>query len=121
MNKKISTAICAVFLSGGAMAQPPVDIQVFFDGSSCPTGVSNPSPGVNRGRLIKWQAVDAAGNPARIGFQIYFDPIQGGPLRAPQGSIQRPVNNSVPAATYKYTIVGDACPQRPLDPNSRVS
>jgi len=106
-------AAAGMSLSAPSLAQP-VTININFDAGQCPTGVSS-EPSVSRGQMITWQSV-----PEGIPFEIFFDPIQGQPLRAPRGNLQRPVNGGVPNADYKYTVVGTSCPDRPLDPNIRV-
>jgi hypothetical protein len=70
--------------------------------------------------MITWQAVDDTGNDSTESFELFFDPIRGQPLKAPRGTLQRPVDNSAPVGLYKYTVVGSRCTGSPLDPNFRV-
>jgi hypothetical protein len=114
---KLLALLAATLFSMGSMAQNSVGIT--FDANGCPQpGVADVGGG--QGQMITWQAVDQEGNDSTESFELFFDPIQGGPLRAPQGTLRRPVDSRAPAGLYKYTVVGSRCPASPLDPNFRV-
>ena len=114
-----ATLLLASLASTTAMARP-VDIRIDFDARPCPIGVDS-EPSVRKGRQVRWQAYDHNGQPEAIAFKIYFDPINGGFINGQPGFAQRPINNNVPVGLYKYTVLGDSCPDYTYDPNIRVS
>ena len=107
-----------------------VDVSVIFDSEGCPESVDPNSPLLDqkKGTRIVWTARDKQGNPIGVAFGVYYNPFVGkssnretknGVLRSP------PVNTAAASAShgetvYKYTILADACPDKPLDPNIRV-
>ena len=108
---------CAMLASAASMSQ--VNVQVNFDATGCP------QPPVidvvaGRGQQVVWQAY-IGGAAASVPFKIFFDPLRGQPHNGPQGTIRANVDSGSPSVNYKYTIVGDNCPQAPLDPNFRVN
>jgi hypothetical protein len=106
------------FQAGPASAQTEIPIK--FDASGCPVDDSVPDVGTRRGKTIIWQAVDEDSVQTTEAFKIYFDPLQGPTLRAPQGKVSRAIDADAPKVDYKYTIVGDRCEDDPEDPNIRV-
>ena len=98
-----------------------IPVNITFDETHCPTAVDPNNPNVDKAsnQRLAWQAVDAAGESINEGFTIYFDPFKGGPLKAnskgfrksPKFDPDTPVN-----VEYKYTVVGERCPEKPLDP-----
>jgi len=114
----------------GAVTPEDVAIKIFFkpdsDNDMCAYKVDLDNPLTFKGKKITWQAVDKNGNNDNsIRFQIFFDPVQGGSLKA-TGSISRPIDNNAPSAKYKYTVWDwpqgnndNACD--PLDPHFRVN
>ena len=114
----LAAAVLAAVFSAGAAAQ--VHIAITFDGKGCPLpGVEEAV--VDRGKKIYWQAYDTEGQPSRQEFRIYFDPLKGSTLKAPQGKVDHPVDSNASTVEYKYTIVGDGCEDSPLDPRIRVN
>ena len=107
-----------LFCANPASAQ--IEIPIRFDSEGCPVRGSVANVGARRGNTITWQAYDQQGASATVAFKIYFDPLQGPTLRAPQGSVSRAIDGLAPKVDYKYTIVGDDCEDEPLDPNIRV-
>lgn len=110
---------CAPLEEKGGL--PDIPVNITFDESHCPQKVDPENPTVNKAsnqRLV-WQAVDGAGNPIGEKFTIYFDPFRGKTLesgregyeRSPHFDRDTPVN-----VEYKYTIVGERCLAKPLDP-----
>jgi hypothetical protein len=114
----VFTALLAM-VSGQSRAQP-IGLQITFNPAGCPLRVSASELSVPRGKQINWIAVDEAGSAIRERFRLYFDPLQGAMLRGGNGSITRPIDSRAPLADYKYTVVGDRCPEQPLDPMIRV-
>jgi hypothetical protein len=100
---------------------PDIPVKITFDESHCPVGVDPDNPSVDKAsnqRLV-WQAVDAVGNPVGEVFTIWFDPFQGRPLTASSKGYQQspPFDRYTPVnVQYKYTVVGERCPEKPLDP-----
>lgn len=65
---------------------------------------------VKQGKFVQWVS-----NPAGTAFNIYFDPLVGQPLKAPQGKLRKRIAPSTPPSMYKYTVTGgDNC-----DPNNQ--
>lgn len=61
---------------------------------------------VGRTDFIIWRS----NNPSNAKYDIYFDPIQGAPLKAGgSGRIVRQIDDNAPLAKYKYAIVRDGC------------
>ena len=137
INGKIAAAVilCCGFSAASlqVQAQNPIDVKVFFDSAGCPEYVDKPffdlDPKVN-GLKVKWTAVypeppsdQPEGAQAKMEYKIYFDPFQGGkPLESSSGIIlSQPIERGIPTnVTYKYTIMGDQCTHKPLDPYFRV-
>jgi hypothetical protein len=122
-TRKVKWAVSAVpavllFCAGSASAQ--IEIPIRFDAAGCPIAGSVSSVGARRGNTITWQAYDQQGAKTTEAFRLYFDPLQGPTLRAPQGQVSRAIDDAAPRVDYKYTIVGESCEDRPLDPNIRV-
>ncbi len=110
--------VSGLLLPGLASADSLIPIR--FDAGGCPQpGV--PNIDTSRGKKIEWQAYDLAGNRSRQEFMLYFDPLKGATLKAPNGKVSKPIDTRAPIATYKYTVVGKGCENQPLDPNIRVN
>ena len=128
LNRRLMPALfAAVCLGvGGAIAQAAdVEVKIEFDTQQCPTDVSKKTADVKKSGpdRIKWVALDASGAAYNGGYKIYFEPFRGGKPLSTNNSelISQPVDNRVPSnVTYKYTIVGNNCPDQPLDPHIRV-
>jgi len=101
--------------------RPDIPVKITFNELHCPKKVDPENPTVNKAdnqRLV-WQAVNGAGAPIDEKFTIYFDPFRGKTLESdkkgsetsPHFDSDTPVN-----VEYKYTIVGERCPDEPLDP-----
>jgi len=115
------------------VAPTPVDvpIKVFFqndsDGDLCAFKVDPEDPLTFKGKKISWQAVNQNGDTnIRESFDIYFDPIQGSPLTATNGTLSRVIDSDAPNVKYKYTIWdspqgNDPNVCEPLDPHFRVN
>ncbi len=94
---------------------------------NCPQSVSSDDVTVSKGRgdRILWSAIQD-GQPYSGGYKIYFDPFKSGPpLKSGGGRhkdqiLSQKLHDHVPLASYKYTIVGDECASKPLDPRIRV-
>jgi len=100
---------------------PDIPVKITFDKSHCPTGVDPDNPSVDKAsnQRLAWQGVDGVGNPIDEGFAIYFDPFKGRPLTAnKKGYLRSPrFDPDTPAQVqYKYTVRGERCPGKPLDP-----
>jgi hypothetical protein len=101
--------------------RPDIPVNITFDQSHCPIGVDPDNPSVDKAsnQRLAWQSVDGVGNPIDEGFDIYFDPFKGRPLSADSKGHKQspPFDPFTPAKVqYKYTVVGERCPQKPLDP-----
>jgi hypothetical protein len=111
----------------------PADVTVrikFRDigsGVLCPYDVDQACPLTFKSKKIGFLAVDESGNefedPPR--FKVYFDPINGKTINAPNGAGGATIDEKAPAVIYKYTVwdwpEGDGDPVcDPLDPNFRV-
>ena len=124
--------ICGTVLLVGACASqtknmlPDVPVNIGFDDSNCPTAVDPNTPVTvdkETNQRIVWQAVDKQGNPIDERYEIYFDPFKGRPLHAnSKGHLRSPrFDSRTPVGVeYKYTIVGDRCLDKPLDPRFRI-
>ena len=101
-----------------------INIKIFFEGA-CPTGVSEPELEVQKQKKeqINWLAYNADGTE-RVdqNYAIYFDPFKNSELTSRDGELLSPKlgESEAPIATYKYTIVGDNCPEAPHDPHIRL-
>ena len=110
---------CAPLEEKGGL--PDIPVNITFNESHCPEKVDPENPTVNKAsnqRLV-WQAVDGVGKPIAEGFAIYFDPFKGRPLTANnKGYLRSPrFDSDTPAKVqYKYTVRGERCPDKPLDP-----
>lgn len=110
--------LCCLLAPGFAIADTLIPIR--FDAQGCPQpGV--PDIDTSRGKKLEWQAYDLEGNRSRQEFMLFFDPLKGATLKAPNGNVKRPIDQKAPIARYKYTIVGKGCEDKPLDPNIRVN
>ena len=99
-----------------------VPINITFDDAGCPLSVDNEPAILQVDRMI-WQAVDQEGNEIGENYSLYFEPfskqatlftVNGrGKIRSPKVDPDAPWG---PYIEYKYTIVGHACPDFPLDP-----
>ena len=77
---------------------------------------------VEHSKFLQWES-----NPASVGFNIYFDPLQGGPTHtAPNGKkrVQIASPGKIPPVAFKYAILGRHNSCDPLtdtvDPRIRV-
>lgn len=121
-----SSAVKAVAITSlmlmASMAQAGVDytLTVTIDGNGCPTGVSDEDLDMNKaqGDTVRWQG------PAGVGYEIFFDPFSGGPIKAnPQGRtpVKHIANDTPTDVTFKYSVKGTSCTTKPAhDPRIRV-
>ena len=123
--------ILTACVSPALLSPVDVTIEITFlpksatDPTLCADSVNLTNPSVHRNKFITWQAVDSNGGDINEGFEIYFDPIQGAPLPAPNGKLKRLIDINAPTVQYKYTIWdrvtgGDPHVCNPLDPHFRV-
>ena len=110
---------CAMIDPGST--KPDIPVKITFDESHCPIGVDPDNPTVDKAsnQRLAWQAVDGVGNPIDEGFTIWFDPFKGRPLTAGSKGYQKspPFDRNTPVnVQYKYTVVGERCPEKPFDP-----
>ena len=108
-----------------------VDIRILFDSDDCPQSVS-PNKPVNlyqsKGTYIVWTAVDQNDKPKKVAYGVYYNPFKGksSNRHTNNGTLKSAkVDTKAPAALqkgtlYKYTILADKCPDKPLDPRIRV-
>ena len=94
---------------------------ITFDAEGCPVSVSEKVIVAERRDFIMWRGVDENGETAKVPFEIFFDPLHGRALRSNGSNLRKMVHARAPIATYKYTIVGRGCPDKPLDPTIRVA
>lgn len=125
MNKALKVTLAGGFLPLSLLffanpASAQVEIPIKFDPSGCPVKGSVSDVGAKRGNTITWQSYNQQSERTAVAFKVYFDPLQGPTLRAPQGTVSRAIDDLAPKVDYKYTIVGDDCEDNPLDPNIRV-
>lgn len=102
-------------------ALPDIPVRITFDQSHCPIGVDPDNPSVNKAKnqRLVWQAVDGVGNPIGEQFTIYFDPFRGKTLQSDKKGYEKspPFDRDTPVnVQYKYTVVGERCPDKPFDP-----
>jgi hypothetical protein len=129
MNKKLFTFLCiACFYLGASVSAfaENVPINITFDDAGCPLSVDNEPDLLKADRLV-WQAVDQSGNATGENYSLYFEPfgnqatlftVNGrGKIRSPKIDRNAPKG---PEVEYKYTVVGHACPDYPLDPRFSV-
>lgn len=120
-------AVFAVAVGMGSMQvhADVISVKVFFNGA-CPEGVSIPEILVEKKNKtqISWVSYNMDGTAAREdqNFSIFFDPFKNSELTSKNGELlsSKLGDANVPSALYKYTIVGDGCPDSPLDPNIRL-
>ena len=102
----------------GAQAAPTEVTITFGDINGCnaPKFVDKPFFEIDKGEQIRWISDDDSP------FKIYFSPFAGDVIQASNGKTPvKTIPQAVPGnVTYKYTIVGDNCPDNPLDPYLRV-
>jgi hypothetical protein len=104
-----------------------VCVNIRFVGD-CPDSVDHNDFVINGSKFVVWQSVElsAAQEPTSSDYTIYFDPFKGGKPLGSKGNKGRVKSQKVESPLtevgieYKYTIVGDNCPDKPLDPRFRV-
>ena len=95
-------------------------VSIAFDGNGCPTSATPAMFDIENNKRVQWQSVPAES------YEIYFDPFKGQPHKSnSNGELKsNPFDTKSPATAsgiaYKYTIVGDKCPNAPLDPGFRL-
>jgi hypothetical protein len=105
------------------------DAKIFieFDAIGCPLIVNPPDLYINKGKKVQWQAVGADGANIPEVYEIFFEPFKGMKLKS--GGIHGPgkiISNEIAGSAaqkgieFKYTVVGDRCPGKPLDPRFRL-
>jgi hypothetical protein len=110
---------------------PNKPVQIIFTGEPgemCPVRVlPEASLEVSKEKnKVVWRAVNEQYEEISVQYEIYFDPFTGRPLRSfNDGSLTSPpFDKKTPVTTkgieYKYTILGDDCPDKPLDPRITV-
>jgi hypothetical protein len=118
-------AVLAVIGLGSMQARADiVNMKIFFE-EACPKGVSDPDLLVDKKNKtqINWMAYNMDGTePVEQDFAIFFDPFKNSELTSNKGELMSPKlgETQAPSATYKYTIVGDNCPEAPHDPHIRL-
>lgn len=101
-------------------------IFIEFDATGCPVIVNPPDFYISKSKRVLWQAVDQNGNITPAVYEIFFEPFKGMKLRAEStdnGLItSRPIDWAAANAgiEFKYTVVGDNCKDKPLDPRFRL-
>lgn len=125
MQKAITSLASAMAVAGALAGCDQIDAQsinvmIQFSEEGCPTGVSVEEIEAPRGQFIFWQAVDTEGQDLVQRFEIFFDPINASPLKAPVGKLRKRIDRDAPPGLYKYSVVGFSCPDDPLDPRIRV-
>lgn len=122
-------AACAPMPLGKGSKDDPYKITInFADENSCTiTGVTeDPTSCVGGGSgfcIGKSEWVHWESNPARIRYKVYFDPIQGQPLRSDgNGILNKKIDQYAPWVMYKYSILRDDCDRETdaYDPHIRV-
>jgi hypothetical protein len=136
--KAIAVVLLAIFLTAYATSMPasagPVEaytVQIFWK-TDKPCEVNKVEEEkttckkddsafcVARNDFIIWQS----NNPSNAKYEIYFDPIQGMPLKAGQnGKLVKQIDDNAPLADYKYSIVREGCAPdlaNTYDPRIRV-
>ena len=101
-----------------------VTMKIYFEGA-CPEDVSEPELEVEKQNKtqINWVAYNRDGTETvEQDFAIYFDPFKNSELTSNKGELLSPKlgETQAPSATYKYTIVGNNCPEAPHDPHIRL-
>jgi hypothetical protein len=125
------TAFCTAILVGACAhhskvedpySKDDVPVSIEFTAMGCPKKATPENFDVDQGKRIVWQAVDTAGKPMDTRYEIYFDPFKGQPLKSDVRGRRRspPFDRGTPGTPegieYKYSIVGEACKNAPLDP-----
>ncbi len=136
--KAIAVVLLAIFLTAYATFMPAsgeiveaYTVNIFWESpTSCKvakveeddTTCENKEPKfcVHRGDFIIWQSNE----PSNVKYEIFFDPIQGMPLKAGNsGKIIKQIDRNAPLADYKYSIVRDGCDpnwENTFDPRIRI-
>ncbi len=55
---------------------------------------------VARGKFLQWKT-----DPEKKNFDIYFHPFSGQPFKGNNGDLKKKIEDDVPVALYKYTIL----------------
>ena len=105
-----------------------VEVNIEFTSKGCPTSVSRDDFLIDNAKRVVWQSVDQKGKKVDMVYEIYFDPFKGQPLKStPKGRRKSPPFDSFAPATnddkgitYKYSIVGTTCTDKPMDPRFRL-
>jgi len=109
---------------------------ITFDDQDCPQKVSEDDFLVDKKnadgtfKRVVWRK---SGGVAGTGYKIFFDPFNGKPHESRNGEVKQTIswmtpgknkkldpNNKPEPVQYKYTIVGDACKEKALDPHFRL-
>ena len=118
-------ALLAVIGLGSVQVRADIINMKIFFADACPTGVSEPDLEVEKKNKtqINWVAYNADGTE-RVDqdFAIFFDPFKNSELTSNKGELLSPKlgETQAPSAKYKYTIVGNNCPDAPHDPHIRL-
>ena len=113
---------CAPLTQSGPDTQN-IPVNIPFDSAGCPGAPA--AIEADKGKRVVWQSVDAVtGDKINERYEIFFDPFVGRPQRSDRNGRLKslPFDNNVPPTVglgkveYKYTIVGDRCKDKPLDP-----
>lgn len=101
-------------------------VKITFDAKGCPISVDPDTFDVSKSKKIAWQGYDASGKAVSVDYTIYFDPFVGSPHKSKNdGQLKSPPFYQTAPATaagieYKYSIVGEKCKDKPLDPHFRL-
>lgn len=75
-------------------------------------------PCIGRNEFVQWES-----SPGAIKYEIFFDPINGAPLKSGgNGRLKRKMDSDAPWVEYKYSILRDGCDATTdtFDPRFRV-
>lgn len=103
-------------------------VNITFDKDGCPLKAKPKDFFVTNSKKVIWQSVDEDGKDISAHYAIYFDPFRGktletepgskGQVKSPRFDPDAPKSGS--GVVYEYTIVGEDCKDKPLDPRFRL-
>ena len=101
---------------------PACEVDFITEDPAAPTTCLITGPGICIGRndWVFWRS----NNPSDADFEIFFDPIDGIPLKTIWDGIAfAPIDDDAPLGQYKYSIVREGCDpniDNTFDPHIRV-
>jgi len=110
----LSGSVRKLALGQGSIIKPWVVTIEFNPGNHCLiTGTKRDPTKCTKGKgfcVKRAESIEWRSKPENIGYELFFDPIQGQPLKSDgHGVLRRKIDPDAPIANYKYSIVGEGC------------